>query len=318
MSEKVLITGVSGCIGAATVAWLRERGGDDIVGMTRSGESNGVACIAGDVADFGVVESVVNSVRPTRIIHLAAFQMPDCQAKPTRGMEINVGGTQNLLRAAAGLGDRLKRVVFASSAAVYGARDIYPGGSVTEHDPCLPPHLYGFWKMAGEGMMQAFHMETNVAAVSLRLATTYGPGRDRGLTAAPTTAIKAAALGVAYEVPYFGREHYHFVEDVAAAFGQTAVDAFSGYGVFNLRGITVKVSDFLSQLQECAKEQGVEGAETVRIALDADPFPFVCDLDDSLIQERFPGVPLTPLKEGIGKSLEVFRKEAETGLLALI
>ncbi len=313
--ERILITGASGCIGQATVAWLRARGADDIVGMTRTGEAEGIECVAGDVSDRAAVEAAVQKVRPGRIIHLAAFQTPDCQAQPFRGMEINVGGTENVLRAAASLGKGLKRFVFASSAAVYGSRDLYVGANVTEEDPCRPPHLYGFWKIAGEGMAQAFEMETAVPTISLRLATTYGPGRDRGLTAAPTTAIKAAALGVPFAVPYFGREHYHFVEDVGAGFGVGATEEFAGYGVFNLRGTTAKVSDFVECVRRCAEEQGIGDQAKVTLAEDADVFPFVCDLAADAIVNAFPEMPLTGLKDGIGKSLEVFRAEVKEGVL---
>ena len=309
MSETVLITGASGCIGQATVRWLRGAGHEDLVAMTRTGVVEGMEAVKGDVANAGEVEAVMKKVSPARVIHLAAWQTPDCQADPFGGMAVNLGGMENVVRAMAGLGETVKRFVFASSAAVYGSRDLYVGGTVLENDPCRPPHLYGYWKVAGEGMAQAFEMETGVSTVSLRLATTYGPGRDRGLTAAPTTAVKAVASGEAFAMPYFGREHYHYVEDVGAAFGMCAVEAFSGYDVFNLRGVTVEVANFLAMLKREAEKQGIGDRMNVTMAEDAYAFPFVCDLDEEAILYAFPAMPLTPIEEGIKKSLEFFRGE---------
>ena len=215
MKETIVVTGYSGCIGSAAIRWLREHFPSEIVGIARKEQEGTDRIFAGDITDPKFLEGVIDEVKPTRIIHLAGFQSPDCQNRPFDGYAVNVEGTANLLRAAAGQTGNLQRVVFASSAAVYGPRHLYPGQTVTEDSGLLPPNLYGHWKVAGEGIAQAF--QTNVATVSLRLATTYGPGRDLGLTSAPTTAMKAAATGQDFVMPYTGREHYHFVDDVGAA-----------------------------------------------------------------------------------------------------
>ncbi|MFT5468540.1 MAG: nucleoside-diphosphate-sugar epimerase [Verrucomicrobiales bacterium] len=303
--ERILITGATGCIGSAACAWLRANGFSDLVAFTRTGEAEGMEAIAGDIANRDQIEAAVAKVRPARIIHLAAFQSPDCQSQPFRGMEINVEGTNHLFRAAAGLGSDLKRFVFASSSAVYGPRSLYPGATVCEDGGLQPPNLYGYWKVAGEGAAQAFHAETGVATVSLRLATTYGPGRDRGLTSAPTSAMKSVAHGESFAMPYHGREHYHFVEDVGAAFAISATAEFSGYDVFNLRGQTRATTDFLDLVSGQAAGIGLPTAQ-LSTAEGAPESFFVCDLDDAKIVERFPEMPLTPLDEGIEKSLRFF------------
>ncbi|NNE92023.1 MAG: NAD(P)-dependent oxidoreductase [Verrucomicrobiales bacterium] len=309
MSERVLITGATGCIGSATVTWLRENGFDDIVAFTRSGKSESTEAIAGDISDRSAVEKAVSTVRPSRIIHLAAFQSPDCQANPFRGLEINVHGTHFLLEAAAKLGSgHLKRFVFASSAAVYGPRSLYPGKTVTEDCGLQPPNLYGYWKVAGEGAAQAFHLESDVPTLSLRLATTYGPGRDLGLTSAPTTALKHAARGEDFAMPYVGREHYHFVDDVGAAFAISAVEEFSGgCEAYNLRGQSMETTEFLSEIQSVAREMGLPESK-LSTAPDAFEALFVCDLDQTRISASFPEMPETAIREGIRKSLQHFQK----------
>lgn len=309
MPERILITGATGCIGRTCLSWLRAAGFADLVSLTRlksDPQDPGIDHIGCDIADQAVVGAAINKVQPSRIVHLAGLQTPDCQAHPFQGMAVNVEGTHHLWRAAARLGSRLKRVVFASSAAVYGPRSMYPGPTVGEDAGLQPPNLYGHWKVAGEGATQALHLESGVPAVALRLATTYGPGRDRGLTSAPTSAMKALVAGERFEMTYQGREHYHYVNDVGAAFAICTMEDFSGYGVFNVRGQTLATRDFVQLIRETAEQLGMEGGEIV-MPEDLPPMPFVCDLDASAICARFSEMPLTEVKEGVRKSLERFR-----------
>jgi len=93
------------------------------------------------ISDSEQTLELVHSLRPSPIIHLGALQTPDCDASPVRGMEVNVGGTLNLLNAAATLGDEFERFAFASSAS------LYPGATVKEDDPLAPPNP--LWSVEG-------------------------------------------------------------------------------------------------------------------------------------------------------------------------
>jgi nucleoside-diphosphate-sugar epimerase len=318
----LFVSGPTGCIGSATVAYLLDHGVDRVVGFSRRRDLGRIDpqyhdrldFIEGDITDAAQVADAMAQARPSRIIHLAAFQTPDCLANPLGGMEVNVTGTRNMFQAAAALGSDLKRFVFASSAAVYGPREIYDSPTVTNSAPFAPRNLYGFWKVAGEGMAQAFQAETGVASVSIRLATCYGPGRDLGMTSAPTAALKCIAAGESFRIPYQGREHYHFVADVGAGFAEAAIADFDGYGAYNLRGVTVPTSEFLETARQIAGELGIDQVD-VEIAEDADSMPFVNDLDQSETVEVFPNMPITPLEEGIRISLEKFHEMAQAGEL---
>lgn len=328
--NRVLLTGGTGCIGAAATHVLMSRDVDELVIATRSGSEGmlrlwfpdkldpRIQLVKGDVSDGERIRDLVHTHQPSRIVHLSALQSPDCDASPLRGMEVNVGGTLNLLNAAANLGDRLERFVFASSAAVYGSRSLYPGETVREADQLAPPNLYGVWKMAGEQLARLFHEKTGVPTVCLRLNTTYGKGREKGKTAAPTAAMKAVALGYAraesvpFRMPYFGRENYHYVGDVGAHFASCALDPFEGFGAFNIRGKTVEVEEFLALIEKIAAGLGMLAAVDLGIAPGATRALFVCDLDDSAIQIAFPGLPRIPLENGIRLSLETFREAAGT------
>ncbi len=320
----VLVTGGTGCIGAVTVRDLLAQGAERVVVASRSGgigllslwskttRDPRLVCIVADLGEPAALVRAITEHCPTHVVHLGGLQSPDCDADPARGLAVNVGGTQVLLETVERMAAPLRRFVFASSAAVYGPRSLYPGPVVHEGDPLQPPNRYGTWKLAGEHLCRLFAQRTGVATVCLRLNTTYGLGRARGRTAAPTTAMKNVAAGavrgtvVPFVMPYQGRENYHYVEDVGAAFAAATLAPFTGFGAFNIRGQTIEVAAFLALVRDVAAELGMAHACNLSIAADATPNLFVSDLDDRAIQARFPGLPCTPLREGIARSLREF------------
>lgn len=340
--SKIFITGGTGCIGASCIHKLltdyRDQV-DTIILATRTGDPKLLKMWLGDEVDklvadgtikFATVDigdqdslkSALQDHAPNRIIHLGAFQSPDCAAYPARGCEINVIGTLNLFNLAEEL-KPLDRFVYASSAAVYGKRAIYPGATVGEHETLAPPNLYGVWKVAGEHLAALFHEKTNVPTVSLRLNTTFGPGRDRGKTSAPTVGLKSIALGanknetIPFSMPYGGRENYHYVEDVGAHFAGVCMLPFEGNGAFNIKGKTIEIQEFLNIAKKVANELGMGEACELGIVENAEPNLFVCDLEDSSVEANFPGLPRTDIEEGIKKTLTTFAQHAADGSLSL-
>src|SRR5258708_5652620 len=67
-------------------------------------------------------------------------------------------------------------------------------------DAACPSTLYGVFKLANEGTAAGYFADFGVASIGLRPHTIYGPGRDQGLTSAPTAAMVAAARGEDYEI----------------------------------------------------------------------------------------------------------------------
>ena len=310
MSEKrVFVTGSTGCIGAHAVSILLGEG-CRVFGFNRKPpveRLDGYQHIGGDLSDKKSIESALQTAHPTHVLHLGALQTPDCRDYPIRGLDVNVLGTAFLFKACLELNLPLERFVFASSSAVNGPRALYSEEGVKPEDPLQPFNLYGYWKIAGEGMAQAFHQESGVPTVSLRLATTYGPGRDRGFTAAMTSALKAVAGGGRFEIPYRGKENYHFSHDVGAGFARAVVDPFTGYGVYNLLGQTCTVDKFLALINEQAKDMGLAGFE-LPYAEGAEQTPFIYDLHCESTRETFPQMPQTEVREGIRLSLQYFLK----------
>ncbi|MDB4270972.1 SDR family oxidoreductase, partial [bacterium] len=237
-----------------------------------------------------------------------------------RGMEINTGGTMALFDAAEKL-PNLKKFVFASSAAVYGMRSMYPEPTITEDAQLMPPNHYGIWKLAGEHLARLFYDNTQVPTVCLRINTTYGKGRDKGKTSAPTNALKAIAIGsvtrklVPFKMPYDGRENYHFVEDVGAHFAESTLQDFDGFGAFNVKGKTIAVEEFLDIVTEQANIMGIGQYAELSVADGATPNLFVSDLSHKKIEKTFNNLPLTSIAKGVRISLEEFQKMARKGVL---
>ena len=137
----------------------------------------------GDIADLNAVERSLDEHAITHVIHLAALQVPFVRADPPLGARVDVLGTVNVFEAVRRRKDRLAPLVYASSIAALGDGD-------------HPSTLYGVFKWANEGTGERYFEDYGVSSIGLRPHTVYGPGRDQGLTSAPTTALVAAAAGV--------------------------------------------------------------------------------------------------------------------------
>jgi len=87
----------------------------------------------------------------------------------------------------------------------------------------VPGTIYGVYKRANEGTAWVYHAERGVASIGLRPHTVFGPGRDHGLTSAPTSAMLAAAAGKPFQIPYGGTSQFQYAPDVARAFVQAAL-----------------------------------------------------------------------------------------------
>jgi nucleoside-diphosphate-sugar epimerase len=264
-----------------------------------------------DITDPQALEQLLSQKRITRVVHLAALQTPDCNAHRHVGLEINLGGTLNVIEAMKASGLRLERFIFASSIAVYGPRASYPAGRVPISAEPKPVNLYGTWKLAGEHLSRLYCEETRVPTLSLRPGVLYGPGRDAGLTSSPTTAMKHLALGRAYEIPFRSRQDYLYAPDVGAAVGLATLEPFAGYGVFTLPSWTLTTDQIVESMRRAAARMGVE--DQFKITVGNEEVPFICDLQYEAFVEAFPKVPHTPLDAAVRKSLEVFRDHARRG-----
>ncbi len=324
VAARILVLGGYGCIGAQTVKWLLANTAATVIVGSRDVSEQRTQRLFGDdrtrlksvsidVRNQPQLEDVLTSNAVTHVIHLAALQTPDCNAHRDLGLQINLAGTQNLIEAMKVCRPALQRFVFASSIAVYGPRSSYPGTKVPMLAEPAPVNVYGTWKLAGEHLSRLFCLETSVPTVSLRPGVLFGPGRDAGLTAAATTAMKCVALGKPYEIPFRSRQDYLYAPDVGAAFGIAATAPYTGYATFTLPSHTVDTAEIIGTMRQAASETGLSA--NFQISEGADEVPFICDLDYAPFLKTFPQTPHTPLSEAIRESLEVFKQQREQGWL---
>jgi UDP-glucuronate 4-epimerase len=318
--RRYLVTGAFGCIGAWTVARLvAER--TSVVAFDAAGDPRRlrllldeddlgrVTIVRGDITDLDGLQRVLDEHDVTHVIHLAALQVPFCRADPSLGARVNVVGTVNVLEAVRRRAERMGPVVYASSIAAYDAVD---AGTDPAAMSSTPSTLYGVYKRANEGTAQVYAADWGVASIGLRPHTVYGPGRDQGLTSAPTAALLAAAAGTRYRVPFGGRLLLQYAPDVAQAFVESSRADAEGATVHDLGGVLVDMREFLAALE--AEAPGTAG----RITAADEPLPFPADFDASS-WEALVGrpCPVTPLRRGVADSLARFRSLLERGVIAV-
>ncbi len=315
-----LVTGAFGCIGAWVVKQLLDAGerpvvydlGDDpwrmrmIVGPERLKD---VTMIRGDIADREAVARVVGERDVTRIIHLAAWQVPLCRQDPSRGALVNVVGTANVFEAAKAHRDRVARVVYFSSAAVFGPPPLYGPGPVTDDAPPKPATHYGVYKVANEETARIYWEEHQIPSMGFRPLSVYGPGRDFGLTADPTLAMKAAVLGRAFKIRWGGATDLIYTDDVARACIAAADSRLDGARVYNLHGESARIQDLARMIEEAWP--GARGS----ITHVEQPIPFPAELADHAYQRDLGPQPRTSLRDGIRKTLDAFAALQKAGRL---
>lgn len=300
-----LVTGAAGCIGSWVVAALAARGIPVVVLDASDNRRRlklvmeeravaGVSWTVGDVADFDGVLGVIKKHKVEVIIHLAALQVPFCKADPLNGARVNVLGTVAVFEAARQSG--VSRLVYASSVAAVGVDG-------------PPSTLYGVYKAADEGIARIYEQDWKVPSIGLRPHTVYGPGRDQGLTSAPTTAMVAAAVDKPFTIPFTGALQMQYAAEVADIFVQATLAKPGGAAVFDLRGSPTTVEDIVHAIARVKPEH--------QITVEGDSLPFPADFADEALVSRIGDWERVGLEIGVGRSIAAFEGLVERGLVEM-
>jgi UDP-glucuronate 4-epimerase len=309
MSEqRFLVTGAGGCIGAWVIAQLA-REGTPVVALDASDDDHRLRLllddgalaalprVRGDITDLGALERTLDEHAITHVIHLAALQVPFCRADPPLGARVNVVGTVNVFEAVARRADRMGPVVYASSVAAYDALD---EGETQAEMQGVPSTLYGVFKRANEGTASVYAAEQGLPSVGLRPHTVYGPGRDQGLTSAPTAAMLAAAAGRDHHLPFGGAYQLQYAPDVAAAFVAAARGEPDGAELRDVGGPVSHTDELIAAI--------AAAAPGVRVTYEPVVLPFPADTGEHTTA--------TPLREGVADAIERFRALLARGLVS--
>lgn len=317
---RVLLTGGYGCIGSWVVKLLLERGDQAWIYDLRKDpkrlrlllpddQLDRVGFIQGDVTDLAAFKAALADNQITHVIHLAGLQVPVCRADPILGARVNVVGTLVVFEAVRALQAQVQRLVYASSAAVFGPPSDYPTGRLADDVKLTPSTHYGFFKCCNEGNARVYFQDHGLSSIGLRPWTVFGVGRDFGMTSEPTKAIKALALGRPFHISFGGWQDMQFVEDVARVFVACLDRPYSGSHSYNLRGHVVDMPTFhraLCEVEPAAAKLITHGDRQIQIAY---------DLDDTALQRDLGPMPLTPLVEGVRRTLGHFRRLQAEGRL---
>lgn len=317
---RVLLTGGYGCIGSWIIRNLLERGDEVWIYDLKEDPRRlrlilpeeairRVEFIFGDVTDLANLRQTIHQHAITHLVHLAGLQVPICRVDPMLGAKVNVLGTLAVFEAVRQSGGQVQRLVYASSAAAYGPPEHYPAGPVADEAPLAPTTHYGVFKCCNEGNARIYFQDFGLSSIGLRPWTVYGVGRDFGMTSEPTKAIKAVAIGRRYHITYGGWQDYQYVDDVAKVFVRCLEAPYRGARSYNLRGAMVDLPAFHKTLME------VEPAAAQLISHGERQIPIAFNLDDAALQRDLGPIPVTPLAEGIRRTLDHFRQLHAEGRL---
>ena len=307
--DVALVTGALGCIGAWTAKALLDEG-VEVVGYDLSiddphrlrlvlGEDAGrVRLVAGDVTDAAALGRALDEHEVTRVVHLAGLQVPFCRANPPLGARVNVEGTVVVFEVVAARQSRIPGIAYASSTAVYGPDDPSPAA---ENGPFSPRTIYGVYKLANEGTAEIFWRDRGVPSIGIRPYVVYGPGRDQGMTSAPTAAMAAAARGEPFAIGYSGAAQMDYAADVGDAFARASAETAEGAVVGNFPGERTTVDGIVAAIVDVVP--GAAGTITV----EGDPLPFPAELESVALERTLGPLRRTPLADGVRATIERFR-----------
>jgi len=257
----VLVTGGAGYIGSHCVAALLARGErvvvvDNLSQGHRAAVLGGTLCV-GDLRDASFLDDVFRRHDVESVVHFAAHSLVgESMRDPAKYYHNNVYGTLCLLEAMRRHG--VGRIVFSSTAAVYGEPETVP---IPESAATRPTNAYGATKLAIEEMMRWFDAAYGIRYISLRYFNAAGAheggaiGEDHNPETHLVPIVLAVALGKRPHVEIYGDDYptadgtcvrdYIHVDDLAEAhlLALDRLRAGAGSGVYNLgtgRGYSVR------------------------------------------------------------------------------
>jgi UDP-glucose 4-epimerase len=246
---KLVVTGGAGYVGSVVAEALVARGHETIVFDNlstghRGAVPTGARWVQGDIRDAAAMANVLDP-KTDAVLHFAASSVvAESVRRPLEYFDNNVGGTVSLLKAMHVAG--VTRIVFSSTAAVYGAPSSFP---IEETAPCAPENPYGWSKLAIERVLEASRVAWGLSYAALRYFNAAGAtptlGEDHRPESHLIPIVLDAALGLRESVTVFGDDYdtrdgtclrdYVHVSDLAQAH-VLALDAMaSGFsGALNL------------------------------------------------------------------------------------
>ena len=294
--RTLLVTGGAGFIGSHIVDAVVDRNDVRVLDSLSTGSRDrlpdGVRLIEGDIRDQETVEAAMEGVDV--VFHEAAMvSVPESVDRPRACHDVNGTATVTLLEAARA---NDSRVVFASSAAIYGHPDGVP---IAEDAPKRPASPYGLEKLTGDYYTRIYADRYGLDTVSLRYFNAYGPRQTGGqYSGVISTFLDQARLGEPITVEGDGEQTRDFVhvDDIVQANLRAATTDSTGtsYNIGTGSNITIR------ELAETVQRVTDTDSEIVHV----DPRPGDIEQSEADItkaSERLGYTPTVTLEDGLSQ-----------------
>ncbi len=310
---RYLVTGGTGFIGTFVTSQL-VRSGNTVITYSRSPdlkllepllnarELKSVIPVAGDMIEASKLVQTMREQKVEMIIHLSASLFGPSTSNPLQAIRTNIEGTNYLLDAAVTLG--IKRIVWASSSAVFGPKSSGSDGVVANDAALDPQGVYGACKVVNEQVASHYAQKHGLEPVGLRLPVIYGPKAVRGGTTWLSIMIENLVKGKPAEAPTGLRTFtLLYADDAAEAVAMAAQATNHKSLVYNLSGdvstqqqLLDTVARFFPDAEIHLYEQKTTGSVSI-------PPQF----DDRVIRKELGWRPRHSLEEGIRASIDFYR-----------
>ena len=305
---RILVTGGAGFIGSHIVDAFVEAGHEVAIidsfwphgGGRRANVNTNARLFEIDIRDGGAVADVFSSFKPTYVSHHAAQHSVAISTQdPLYDADVNVKGLLTILTLAAE--HRVKKVIFASSAATYGTPQYLP---VDEKHPQVPESPYGITKMVAEHYLRYFSSAHDLAFSALRYGNVYGPRQDPNGEAGVIAIFTARILkGESIRIDWDGEQQkdYVYAGDIARA-NLLALDRGNGEAINVGTGVSTSVNA-LHRLIADAVGRDVDVVHAPKRPGDI----YKCIFAIEKAKHELDWQPQTQLSAGIAKTVEFFR-----------
>jgi len=250
---RVLVLGGGGFIGPRVMAGLVERS-HEVGCMDVNTQSpllaplkDQVKLVRGDVTLMDDVMKAMLETKPDRVLNLA-YALGAGEGDPHAAVRLNILGMDNCFEAARLCG--VRRVVYASSLAVYGRQSHFGERAVTEEDPPNPDSLYGVCKAFNERQADWYNKAYQMSITGVRPANVTGPDKVRGsVDHVQCITLPARGQPAAFPNRDTMRLPIH-VDDIADVFVRVTIAETTSYPIYNSGGHPVSLGELANQVRE--------------------------------------------------------------------
>jgi UDP-glucose 4-epimerase len=313
--KRVLITGGAGFVGSNLTARVFRAGGivtvlDDLFTGKLSNIDPDVKIrfVEGSVTDESLVTKLVKEA--DYVAHMAARNIIISTKNPREDYATNIGGTLNVLMAAKEFG--IERIVYTSSASVYGNPKIIP---ICEDERTITFSPYSVSKLAGENYCHAFYESYGTPVGAVRNSNVYGPKQDPAnpYCGVVSKFMELIARGEAPQIHGDGQQtrDFTYVDDAVDATLVALLSPKSEGMAYNLgTGVETRVEELAKLIAKLMKST-IEPIHIDRRDIDNIRRRV---LNIELIRMRLRWVPQVGLEEGLRRTVEWFKQQQATSL----